>query len=288
MERRYREIKARLNAYPRREGAGVELVRAFGSREYPGFSPFIQCDEIRSADTKTTARGFPWHPHYGVTTVTYVFDGSLVYEETLSPESAAETGVARGELSAGDIQVIDAGRGIVHQELPRFKDEFWAVQLWLGQTARARGQEPSVRTYSEDRIPVYRGNDGLIVKVVSGEFRGYTGIVDAPYLALFLDIHIPPFGSFAHFIPDGMRVFSYVLEGQGEVLHPKGKGFRNRETLLFGDTGTLSFTGSDEELRLILCAGRIPDEDWCIDGPMAAGSSDELEEAYRRLERKVF
>ena len=201
---------------------------------------------------------------------------------------SAENTSGKDELDEGSAQVVFSGRGVMHQEMPLFTEDFWAIQLWLGDTPQSRGTASKTQNFDSQNIPVYRGNDGLIVKVLSGEFRGNQGPVEVPHLTQFLDIHIPPFGSFTHYIPDGECAFVYVLEGTGEVLHSEDEPFGSHETILLGSKGTVSLTGAEEELRIVLCAGTVPEEPLVWEGPMAAGTKEELDLLYRRIEEGTF
>src|SRR5215510_643662 len=189
------------------EGAGVHLRRAFGFHEMPGLDPFLLMDDFRSENPREYQAGFPWHPHRGMETITYVLDGDVEHGDSLGNA---------GVISAGDIQWMTAGSGIVHQEMPKgnAKGEMWGFQLWANLPARHKMMAPRYQEVKEAAIPQVKTAEGAIVRVISGEVDGVRGpvreIVTDPE---YLDVSLSAGASFTHAVNPGHTVFAYVVDG---------------------------------------------------------------------------
>ena len=194
---------------PTVEGAGVHLSRAFGNHELPQLDPFLLLDDFHSENPEDYKRGFPWHPHRGIETITYVLDGDVEHGDSMGN---------RGLISAGDVQWMTAGNGIIHQEMPQGdgSGRMWGFQLWSNLPASQKMRDPRYREVKRTAIPQVKTPDGASVRVICGEVGGVRGpvheIVTDPE---FLDVSLPAGMPFPHPTKEGHTVFAYVIEGEG-------------------------------------------------------------------------
>src|SRR5207247_1470727 len=200
-----RRIKKVWKAKPTVEGAGVRLKRVFGNHEVPQLDPFLLLDDFRSNDPAEYVRGFPWHPHRGIETITYVLAGDVEHGDSRGN---------RGVISSGDVQWMTAGSGIIHQEMPKGDREgrMWGFQLWANLPARHKMMDPRYREVKRDDIPEATTAEGATVRVVCGEVAGVRGpvreIVTEPE---YLDVSIPARSTFRHPVKAGHTVFASVF-----------------------------------------------------------------------------
>jgi hypothetical protein len=204
-----RRIRKVLKSKPTIEGAGVHLNRVFGFREVPTFDPFLLLDDFRSDYPEHYVKGFPWHPHRGIETITYVLTGDVEHGDSLGN---------KGIISSGDVQWMTAGSGIIHQEMPKGDKggKMYGFQLWANLPSRQKMMNPRYRDVASEQIPKVRLPGGTSIRVISGEVAGTRGpvgdiVIDPEYL----DITLPPHSEFRHPTKQGHTVFAYVIEGQG-------------------------------------------------------------------------
>ena len=264
------------------EGAGVKLRRMFGNSEVPLLDPFLLLDNFRSTDPADYVAGFPWHPHRGIETVTYMLDGRVEHGDSLGNEGAIE---------AGDVQWMSSGSGILHQEMPQRKEGLLeGFQLWVNLPAAQKMSTPTYRGLRAPEIPTVRGADGSTVKVVAGSF----GSVEGPVKGLsvdptYLDIDLPAGTTFRHPVARGYTAFAYPLAGTGrlDAASPAGTLALRRAALL-GDGDRVEVRAGEEGLRFLLVAGRPLREPVAWYGPIVMNRPEELEQAVRELRRGDF
>ena len=207
-----RSVALLLTGKPTMEGAGVRLNRVFGHPEVPKFDPFLLLDDFGSDNPEDYLAGFPWHPHRGIETVTYMLSGEVEHGDSLGNE---------GVIGAGDVQWMTAGRGIIHQEMPRrVEDRLRGLQLWVNLPAASKMMEPRYRDISADSIPEVSPHEGLKIKIIAGEVVGVRGpvqdvVVDPEYL----DITLEPGADLEHPTPPATR-FSPTASMAGERSGP--------------------------------------------------------------------
>ena len=279
MDSQYKTVEILRKGRETEDAGNARVLRAFGSHESPSFDPFLQFDELRSGKRAAFSRGFPWHPHRGIVTLSYVFNGRIEYEDQNGSKTV---------ISAGDVILMHTGRGMIHKETPEATQEHWAVHLWLNVPGTMKMEPPTTNIFKEDDIPVYRGNDGLIVKVLSGEFRGISGPMREYCLRSFLDIHVPPLSTFTHYIPGDETAFAYILEGNADSPNLPGGRYSRGDVFLYGEGDTVAFGSEEEELRIILCSGIPIGEPVAWHGPIVMNTRDELDEAYKQYEEGTF
>jgi quercetin 2,3-dioxygenase len=279
-----RGILATYSAQPTRDGAGVHLRRAFGSTHSPLFDPFLMLDDYRSSEPARYRRGFPWHPHRGIETVTYLLRGDIEHAD-----SAGNQGV----IGSGCAQWMTAGRGIVHQEMPIGDDEgvLEGFQLWVNLPAAHKMAEPSYQHATCEAIPLIMTMDGVVVRVVAGTVDGVTG----PVLGLatnpeFLDITVPPQSRYVHPTPSTHTVCAYVIAGSGSFashIRAEERVF-DGSAILFGEGDLVTAVTREDPLRFLLCAGRPLREPVAWSGPIVMNTQQELESAFDELQHGTF
>jgi redox-sensitive bicupin YhaK (pirin superfamily) len=287
---RDRAIKSVWTSRPTIEGAGVHLRRAFGFDEVPRLDPFLMLDAFRSENPDDYRRGFPWHPHRGIETITYILDGDVEHGDSLGN---------RGVISAGDVQWMTAGSGIVHQEMPRgdARGQMWGFQLWANLPARDKMMDPRYREVKDAVIPRVATPDGAAVRVICGEVAGVRGpvreIVTDPE---FLDVSLPAGRTFRHPTKAGHTVFAYVSEGEGAFEPPgadtadapRPRAYGADTLVLYGPGDGIVVTAEDRPVRFLLLAGRPLGEPVAWYGPIVMNTREELKTAFREYEQGTF
>ncbi len=294
-----RRIKKVWKAKPTIEGAGVHLKRVFGYHEVPQLDPFLLLDDFRSNDPAEYVRGFPWHPHRGIETITYVLAGDVEHGDSLGN---------RGVISSGDVQWMTAGSGIIHQEMPKGDREgrMWGFQLWANLPARHKMMDPRYREVKRDDIPEATTAEGATVRVVCGEVAGVRGpvreIVTEPD---YLDVSIPARSTFRHPVKAGHTVFAYVFEGEGyfdperDPYAREDVGERyfdmerpcvcgNGTVVLYGPGDTVAVSTEERPVRFLLLSGRPLGEPVAWYGPIVMNTQAELRVAFREYEQGTF
>jgi len=274
-----RETVEVLTARPTLEGAGVRLRRAFGFAEVPRFDPFLLLDDFRGDRPEDYLAGFPWHPHRGMETVTYMLEGRIEHGDSMGHA---------GTVEGGGVQWMTAGSGILHQEMPRAVDgRMGGFQVWVNLPAAQKMMDPRYQEVAGDAIPVVHG-DGATVRVVAGEHGGahgpVTGIVAAP---TFLDVALQPGAVFEHRTDRALAAFAYVFSGtaafgQGETA------VGNAHVVRLGPGDRVRAEAGPDGARFLLIAGRPIDEPVAWRGPVVMNTDGELREAFRELNEGTF
>jgi redox-sensitive bicupin YhaK (pirin superfamily) len=268
-----------LESTPTVEGAGVHLKRAFGYHDAPLLDPFLLLDDFHSDDPDHYRAGFPWHPHRGIETVTYMLHGSFRHGD-----STGNSGVIR----SGDVQWMTAGSGIVHQEMPAQEEGLlWGFQLWTNLPASHKMMDPRYQEFEAKDIPVVELDGGVTIKVICGTVNRttgpVTGIVTDP---AYLDVTIPSGAVFDHEVDGTHRVLAYVLEGRGR-FDPRNSFGPERLVLLKGGEA-VRVEGSEEGVRFLLISGKPLGEPVAWRGPIVMNTREELNEAFREYRSGTF
>ena len=298
-EPRSRSISKVWKSQPTMEGAGVHLRRAFGFNEVPQLDPFLLLDAFHSENPEDYRRGFPWHPHRGMETITYVLDGDVEHSDSMGN---------KGIISAGDVQWMTAGSGIIHQEMPQGdrKGQMWGFQLWSNLPARQKMMDPRYREVKSASIPEVKTQDGAVVRVVSGEVQDTRGpvseIVTDPTL---IDVSVPAGKTFTHPVKAGHTVFAYVIEGEG--YFDSGRDPYGRDAVgenyfdmsrpclcgsdslvLYGPGDSVVVTADKKPVRFLLVAGKPLKEPVAWYGPIVMNTRAELRTAFEEYEQGTF
>jgi redox-sensitive bicupin YhaK (pirin superfamily) len=295
-----RPVKRIIESQPAIEGAGVKLRRAFGFGDTGEFDPFLLLDDFRNEHPDDYRAGFPWHPHRGIETITYVLAGTVDHGDSLGN---------RGTLGAGDVQWMTAGSGILHQEMPQGdqKGRMHGFQLWANLPASLKMTAPRYQDVPAIAIPEVVDDDGTRVRVVCGEFWGKRGPVDGVAAdPRYLDVWVPPGRRKTLPVEAGRQGFAYIFEGSGtfrDASQPFGvlteKEERDGETLIRERTGNRSlvvFDSGDEVtvqsgdagIRFLLVSGKPIEEPVAWYGPIVMNTQAELQQAVTELRNGTF
>ena len=295
-----RPIKHSLIAQPTTEGAGVRLHRAFGFGNTSEFDPFLLFDDFRNDRPHDYLVGFPWHPHRGIETITYVLAGTVAHGDSLGNQ---------GRLGAGDVQWMTAGRGILHQEMPQgdAAGRMHGFQLWANLPAALKMTAPRYQEVTATDIPEIVDDDGTRVKVVVGSFWGKTGPVDGIAAdPMYLDISVPPGRRKTLPVETTRHAFAYVFAGAGNFRNasaPQGiltdttgeideapvldlSG--NRTLILFDRGDEVTVQAGPEGVRFLLISGQPLGEPVAWHGPIVMNTRDEIRQALSDLQRGTF
>jgi quercetin 2,3-dioxygenase len=294
-----RKIRKVLRSKPTIEGAGVHLRRAFGGVEAPDFDPFLLLDDFRSDDPRHYLKGFPWHPHRGIETITYVLQGNVEHGDSMG-----NTGV----ISPGDVQWMTAGSGIIHQEMPKGdeSDLMGGFQLWANLPASHKMMDPRYRGLTHDQIPEVALPGGTKVRIICGELEGTQGpvthIVTNPE---YLDVTVPVHSEFTHRTVPGHTVLAYVIRGEGRfcsqedpfAYEMEGANYfdmdrrpmiGNTSLVAFGDGERVTVSTDSESVRFLLISGKPIGEPVAWYGPIVMNTQEELETAFEEYQNGTF
>jgi hypothetical protein len=276
-----RRIERIIQARPTLEGAGVRLKRVFGFREVLLFDPFLMLDDFHSSNPKDYMAGFPWHPHRGIETVTYMIEGTVNHGDSLGNS---------GSIRSGEVQWMTAGSGIIHQEMPqKQKGALWGLQLWVNLPRSHKMMKPRYRDIRADDIPAVRDSDKAVVKIVAGEFKGVRGPVkDIVMEPEYLDITLAADTVFTRSVPEGRMVFAYILEGRGIFDENGNQPVSAEHAVLFGDGSEVSIRSLDEPLRYIFISGKPLREPVAWQGPIVMNTQKELDIAFAAYRNGTF
>ncbi len=295
-----RPVRKELLAQPTIEGAGVKLHRAFGFHDPKMVDPFLLFDDFRNDNPEDYKAGFPWHPHRGIETITYVLAGNVEHADTLGN---------RGKLGAGDIQWMTAGSGIMHQEMPEgdTRGRMHGFQLWANLPSSLKMTTPRYQDIKAEAIPEITDDDGTIVRVVAGEFWGRKGPVEGVAAEPgYLDIWVPPGKKKTLPVDTYRTAFAYVFEGSGTfrdaskpfgvLLEKEVDGQEVHVRELSGDRTMILFDAGDEVtvqaggqgIRFLLVSGKPLQEPVAWYGPIVMNTREQLTEAMNDLNTGNF
>jgi len=295
-----RPTVSRSLAQPTLEGAGVKLHRAFGFQNPTELDPFLLFDDFRNERPEDFMAGFPWHPHRGIETITYVLSGTVEHGDSLGNH---------GTLGAGDVQWMTAGSGILHQEMPKGSEtgQMHGFQLWGNLPASQKMCAPRYQDVSAADIPEIIDDDGTRVRVIIGDFWGKRGPVDGIAAdPQYLDISVPP-GVLKRFpIDTYRRAFAYVFAGSGafsDAAKPAGVLLEkevmgqelnirdqsgNRTLVRFGSGDEVTVQAGPEGVRFLLISGAPINEPVAWHGPIVMNTREELQQAFAELRNGTF
>jgi redox-sensitive bicupin YhaK (pirin superfamily) len=295
-----RPVKRIVTSKPTIEGAGVHLRRAFGFGDTTEFDPFLLLDDFRNDRPDEYRAGFPWHPHRGIETITYVLAGNVEHGDSLGN---------RGNLGAGDVQWMTAGRGILHQEMPQgdTQGRMHGFQLWANLPSSLKMTAPRYQDIKAAEIPEIADDDGTIVRIVCGDFWGRRGPVEGVAAdPRYLDVSVPAGKRKTLPVELERHAFAYVFEGSGSfrsasqplgVLTEKNDGENdilvreqtgNRSLVLFDSGDEVTVQAGDEGIRFLLVSGKPIEEPVAWYGPIVMNTQTELQQAFAELRSGSF
>ncbi|MEW6352057.1 MAG: pirin family protein [Thermodesulfobacteriota bacterium] len=294
-----RRIRRVLKSKPTIEGAGVHLKRVFGFSHVPEFDPFLLLDDFRSSDPRHYLKGFPWHPHRGIETITYVLTGDVEHGDSMGNN---------GVISSGDVQWMTAGSGVIHQEMPKgdASGVMSGFQLWANLPASRKMMEPRYRDVNSGLIPEILLDGGTRIRIICGRVADTQGpvqdiVIDPEYL----DVTVPPEATFTHPTKRGHTVFAYVIDGKGYFCREKepfsyeieGLNYfdieqapfvANETLVLFDDGDELMVSTEVDPVRFLLVSGKPIGEPVAWYGPIVMNTREELRQAFEEYREGTF
>jgi quercetin 2,3-dioxygenase len=294
-----RKIRKVMKSKPTVEGAGVHLRRAFGGSEAPEFDPFLLLDDFRSDDPRLYLKGFPWHPHRGIETITYVLEGSVEHGDNMGN---------KGVITVGDIQWMTAGSGIIHQEMPKGDESgrMGGFQLWANLPASHKMMDPRYRGLTKDEIPEIVLENGVKIRIICGEAEGTKGpVTDIVTDPEYIDVTVPPHSEFKRPTKGGHTVLAYVIGGEGHfcgegdpfAYEVEGANYFDMERKsAIGDHNLIAFEDGErivvstggEGVRFLLISGRPIGEPIAWYGPIVMNTQEELQIAFDEYRAGTF
>jgi redox-sensitive bicupin YhaK (pirin superfamily) len=294
-----RPVKRLSTSKPTLEGAGVHLRRAFGFGNTSDFDPFLLLDDFRNDVPEDYLAGFPWHPHRGIETITYVLAGTVDHGDSIGNH---------GTIGPGDVQWMTAGSGIIHQEMPKGDEtgRMHGFQLWANLPATLKMTAPRYQEVKSAAIPEVTDDDGTHVRVVCGSFGGTKGPVEGIAAdPTYLDVSVPPGRKKTLPVETGRHVFAYVFGGSGKFCNASGPlavptepvGWwnttppakaENRSLVLFDNGDELVVQSGEDGIRFLLASGKPLQEPVAWYGPIVMNTQQQLREAFDDLERGTF
>jgi redox-sensitive bicupin YhaK (pirin superfamily) len=294
-----RKIRRVLKSKPTLEGAGVHLKRVFGYSQVPLFDPFLLLDDFRSDNPAHYLKGFPWHPHRGIETITYVLKGDVEHGDSMGN---------KGIISSGDVQWMTAGSGIIHQEMPKGDPQgrMFGFQLWANLPRSRKMMDPRYRDVKNKQIPEARLANGTKIRIICGRARDKEGPVRDIFIdPEYMDVTVPARSEFIHPTKRGHTVFAYVIEGKGYFCQEKDPFsyeveatnyfdmrrdpfVGNENLVLFDDGDQVAVTTEEEAVRFLLISGRPIGEPVAWYGPIVMNTEEELRIAFEEYQKGTF
>ena len=274
-----RTVRRVLTRQPTMEGAGVHLHRVFGYHQLPLFDPFLMLDDFRSDNPEHYLKGFPWHPHRGIETITYVLKGDVEHGDSLGNN---------GLISSGDVQWMTAGSGIIHQEMPKgdAKGAMYGFQLWANLPASQKMMPPRYRDIAANKIPEVELKNGTRVKVIAGSIEQAQGPMDDIIInPEFFDCTLPAGETLIHPTDPSYTAFLYVIDGEGNT---DGKRITNGMLMLYNAGEQISVSAASEGLRVLLLTGKPLNEPVAWGGPIVMNTQEEVDAAMREYREGRF
>ncbi len=276
-----RKIDKLFRSKPTLEGAGVHLKRAFGYYEVPEFDPFLLLDYFGSDNPDDYIAGFPWHPHRGIETVTYMINGRVEHGDSMGN---------KGTIGSGDVQWMTAGSGIIHQEMPQRQEGLMrGLQLWVNLPSDRKMIPPRYQDISAGDVPELTLKNDVKVKIIAGKVDGKQGPVkDIVCNPEYLDISIPPGVEFQHAVPESHTIFAYVLEGEGFFDLDKQEQLKPEQLILYGKGESVTVKAQQNTLRFLLISGSPIGEPVAWGGPIVMNTREELNLAFKEYREGTF
>jgi quercetin 2,3-dioxygenase len=274
-----RKVQHIIVPQPVIEGAGVKLKRSIGTRMLDYLDPFLLLDHFASNDPADYQAGFPFHPHRGIETVTYLLRGQVDHRDSIGNS---------GSIGAGDVQWMTAGGGIMHEEMPQPRPEgIDGFQLWVNLPAKLKMSRPRYQGVLANEIPEVQAA-GATIRIITGSVDG----VDGPVKGIaadptYLDVSLPPNSSFTRQIPQGQTAFAYLFDGEA-LFDGDGDGIKHTRLIVFGDGDYVNVRTKDISVRFLLVSGNPLNEPIARYGPFVMNTRGEIEQALRDLRDGTF
>ena len=286
MNGQLRNVTDVIEPQPVLEGAGVKLKRSIATRTLDHVDPFLLFDHFGSKDPDDYIKGFPMHPHRGIETVTYMINGNVDHKDSIGNS---------GSIGAGDVQWMTSGSGIMHEEMPRAQTgEMIGFQLWVNLPAKLKMTAPRYQNIEASQIPLVNRENGINIRIIAGEVDGIRGpVTEIVADPTYLDVTMPPNGSFSHDVKRGHAAFAYVFEGQGSFDENQEETeaqitISQPGLVVFGDGDYIGVSTTDQPVRFLLISGRPLNEPIARYGPFVMNTREEIEQALEDLKNGTF
>ncbi|NLE02114.1 MAG: pirin family protein [Fibrobacter sp.] len=258
------------------DGAGVKLVRVIGYYDTAEFDPFLMLDAFDSTNPDDYIKGFPWHPHRGIETVTYLLSGTIEHGDNMGN---------KGVIMPGECQWMTAGSGIIHQEMPKPSERMLGTQLWLNLPAKDKMTHPAYRAITRDTIPVIK-EKGTTVRIISGNYNGVKGATEGDYVnADYFDVAVAPDTQWNLTTDPDNTLFIYILSGSGLIDDTE---IKHKQAVLFNTGEIFEVKATAPGLRFLLLSGKPLKEPIAWGGPIVMNTQKELDLAFEELENNTF
>ena len=273
-----RKIKKNITGQATVDGAGVKLVRVLGNGTVNDFDPFLMLDAFDSTDPDDYIRGFPWHPHRGIETITYLVEGLIEHGDSLGN---------KGRIGAGECQWMTAGSGIIHQEMPQASSRMLGLQFWLNLPKSEKMTDPKYHGATADQVPVVTEGDAA-VRVIAGDYRGTPGALTAEHIkAAFIDVTLEAETEWTFETDPQATVYLYIMDGEGRFDEESGP-VPKKHALLFTTGDVLKVRAGSHGVRFVLCQARPLHEPVAWGGPIVMNTREELNRAFDELDNGTF
>lgn len=276
-----RKVRKVVDGVPTIEGAGVHLRRVIGNRDAPGYDPFLLLDDFRSSSPEFFEAGFPWHPHRGIETITYMLEGTVEHKDSLGNH---------GVIEPGDVQWMTAGSGIIHQEMPKGDPagRMGGFQLWANLPARQKMMDPRYREVLSSQIPSLTDETGSTVRIISGEVDGIKGPVqDIVTDPEYLDITVPANSRYMRSTKPGHIVLAYVIGGSG-AFDSNQTRVADGQLAVYGDGDDIEVNTGESSVRFLYLSGQPIGEPVAWYGPIVMNTEEEIRTAIREYQTGKF
>ena len=261
------------------DGAGVRLVRVIGHGDTKDFDPFLMLDAFDSVNPDDYVKGFPWHPHRGIETITYLIQGDIEHGDSLGN---------KGSILDGECQWMTAGSGIIHQEMPKPSNRMLGVQLWLNLPAKDKMVSPKYHGITKADIPVMDEGDRKI-HIIAGSYKGHAGAMEGDHVKpLYLDVELQPGADWSLDTDQDATLFVYIVQGEGAFDPARDEFISAKHALLFDAGKQFRVKASDNGMRFLLMAGKPLKEPIAWGGPIVMNTKEELDLAFKELDENKF
>lgn len=274
-----RKIRKIVTGTTQFDGAGVKLVRVIGHDDTKDFDPFLMLDAFDSRNSADYVKGFPWHPHRGIETVTYLIAGDIEHSDSLGN---------KGSILDGCCQWMTAGSGILHQEMPQSSERMLGVQLWLNLPRKDKMTHPQYRDIAEAMIPKIR-EDGCTVGVIAGQYGNRSGATQGDYVkTLVLDVQLEPKSEWSIPTDRETTLFIYIIEGAGYLGDDMQTMIESHRAVLFDQGEKFVIQAADHGIRFLLFSGYPLKESIAWGGPIVMNTREELQQAFQEIDNGTF
>lgn len=275
-----RKIKRYFIGRPAVDGAGVHLYRTFGNSDVEDFDPFLMMDFFDSTNPDDYIKGFPWHPHRGIETVTYLVSGEMEHEDSL---------VNKGVIRDGDCQWMTAGSGILHQEMPQTAPRMLGVQIWLNLHAKDKMTPPKYGDITKNMIPVFKGENET-VHIIAGSYEGLVGPMEGgkEIQPTFFDVELNANSEFVFNLDPSFNAYAFLIEGEANFDTENEKIIPYPNGVLYNEGDTIRINTREKSARFLLLAGKKIKEPVAWGGPIVMNTKEELRQAFKEIDEGTF